>query len=42
LFYYIFQGDPAPKHGYIDLDDNLPGLGISITDKFIKDFNIIN
>ena len=42
LFYYIFQGDPAPKHGCIDLDDNLPGLGISITDKFIKDFNIIN
>ena len=42
LFYYIFQGDPAPKDGYIDLDDNLPGLGISLTDKFIKDFNIIN
>ena len=41
LFYYIFQGDPAPKDGYIDLDDNLPGLGISLTDKFIKDFNII-
>ena len=41
LFYYIFQGDPAPKDGYIDLDDNLPGLGITLTDKFIKDFNII-
>jgi L-alanine-DL-glutamate epimerase-like enolase superfamily enzyme len=41
LFYYIFQGDPAPKDGYIDLDDNLPGLGISLTDKYIKDFNII-
>ena len=41
LFYYIFQGDPAPKEGYVDLDDNLPGLGISLTDKFIKDFNII-
>ncbi len=41
LFYYIFQGEPAPKDGYIDLDDNLPGLGISITNKFIKDFNII-
>jgi len=41
LFYYIFQGEPAPKDGCIDLDDNLPGLGISLTDKFIKDFNII-
>lgn len=27
--------------GYIDLDDNLPGLGISLTNKFIKDFNTI-
>ena len=41
LFYYIFEGDPAPKDGFIDLDDNTPGLGLSITDKYKKDFNII-
>ena len=41
LFYYIFEGDPAPKNGYIDLDDNKPGLGLTITDKFKSDFKII-
>ena len=41
LFYYIFEGDPAPKDGFIDLDDNKPGLGLSITDKYKSDFNII-
>ena len=41
LFYYIFEGDPAPKDGFIDLDDNVPGLGLSITDKYKSDFNII-
>ena len=41
LFYYIFEGDPKPKEGFIDLDDNKPGLGLTITDKFKSDFNII-
>ena len=41
LFYYIFEGDPAPKNGFIDLDDNKPGLGLTITDKYKSDFNII-
>ena len=41
LFYYIFEGDPAPENGYIDLDDNKPGLGLTITDKFKSDFKII-
>ena len=41
LFYYIFEGDPAPKDGFIDLDDNKPGLGLKITDKFKSDFKIL-
>ena len=41
LFYYIFEGDPAPKDGFIDLDDDKPGLGLKITDKYKSDFNII-
>ena len=41
LFYYIFEGDPAPENGYIDLDDNKPGLGLTITDKYKSDFKII-
>ena len=41
LFYYIFDGDPSPKDGFIDLDDNKPGLGLTITDKYKSNFNII-
>jgi len=40
LFYYIFEGDPEAKDGYLQLDDNLPGLGISITDRHSQHFEI--
>nr|WP_067288838.1 L-rhamnonate dehydratase [Marinobacterium profundum] len=41
LFYYIFEGDPTPVNGFIDLDENLPGLGLTISDKYLDQFNII-
>ncbi len=41
LFYYIFKGDPEPQNGFIDLDDNLPGLGLELSDEYLDDFNII-
>ncbi len=41
LFYYIFKGDPEPQNGFIDLDDNLPGLGLELNDDYLSDFNII-
>ncbi len=41
LFYYIFKGDPQPENGFLQLDDNLPGLGIALSDAHLKDFNII-
>ncbi|MCY3877925.1 MAG: L-rhamnonate dehydratase [Rhodobacteraceae bacterium] len=41
LFYYIFEGDPEAENGSLQLDDNIPGLGISITDRHIKHFEII-
>ena len=40
LFYYIFEGDPAAEDGYLDLSDDLPGLGISISDRHIGSFEI--
>ena len=42
LFYYIFEGDPSPTNGFIDLDDNVPGLGLTLTDKYKSDFKIYN
>ncbi|PTB22345.1 L-rhamnonate dehydratase [Trinickia symbiotica] len=41
LFYYIFKGDPQPQNGFLDLDDNLPGLGLSIDDRYLDQFQII-
>ncbi|MNI89064.1 L-rhamnonate dehydratase [compost metagenome] len=41
LFYYVFKGEPQPVNGYIQLDDNKPGLGLEISDEYLSDFNII-
>lgn len=40
LFYYIFDGEAQAVDGCIQLDDGLPGLGISISDKHLKHFDI--
>ena len=42
LFYYLFEGEPKPKNGFIDLNDNLPGFGITISDKFKSNFDVIS
>lgn len=41
LFYYIFEGDPEAVDGFLQLDDDKPGLGIEITDKHLQHFEII-
>ncbi|MXW86674.1 MAG: L-rhamnonate dehydratase [Boseongicola sp. SB0667_bin_21] len=41
LFYYIFKGDPDAVDGFLQLDDDLPGLGIEITDEHIRNFEIM-
>jgi len=41
LFYYVFKGDPDAVDGFLQLDDDLPGLGIEISDEHLHDFEII-
>ncbi|MGZ5270570.1 MAG: L-rhamnonate dehydratase [Ramlibacter sp.] len=41
LFYYIFDGEPVAKDGFLQLDDDKPGLGLTLKTEFLKDFNII-
>ncbi len=42
LFWYIFDGEAKAKDGFIDLDDNVPGLGLTINEKSIADnFEVI-
>ena len=41
LFWYIFNGEPRAKDGYIDLDENIPGLGLTINESGLEQFEVI-
>ena len=41
FFWYIFSGEPSPTNGYIELDDNLSGLGIAINEEALRNFDVI-
>jgi L-alanine-DL-glutamate epimerase-like enolase superfamily enzyme len=41
LFWYIFNGEPQPENGYIDLRDDRPGLGLTVKEDALKDFDVI-
>ena len=41
LFWYIFDGEPTPVDGFIDLADDVPGLGITINEERLGQFKII-
>jgi hypothetical protein len=41
LFWYIFDGDPVPVDGFIDLDDAIPGLGLTVNEESLKRFKIV-
>jgi len=43
LFWYIFDGEPRAKDGFIDLNENAPGLGLTINEESLaKNFEIID
>ena len=42
LFWYIFEGEPKAKDGFVDLDDNLPGLGLTVNEKALANFEVID
>ncbi len=41
LFWYVFDGEPTPINGEIDLRDDLPGLGLTIKEDALDRFSII-
>jgi L-rhamnonate dehydratase len=41
LFWYIFKGEPVAHDGYIDLDDERPGLGLEIDEPALARFEVI-
>ena len=40
LFWYIFDGEPVAKDGFIDLAENVPGLGLTIDEEALKKFDV--
>jgi L-rhamnonate dehydratase len=40
LFWYIFKGEPLPKEGFIDLDEHVPGLGLTVDEEKLKQFHV--
>src|SRR5262245_14671868 len=40
LFWYIFKGEPTPKEGFIDLDEETPGLGLTVDEAALKKFTV--
>jgi L-rhamnonate dehydratase len=38
LFWYIFEGEPEARDGFIDLPDDVPGLGITINETALGEF----
>jgi L-rhamnonate dehydratase len=41
LFWYIFNGEPKAKDGFIDLEENVPGLGLTINEKALEKFEVM-
>ena len=40
LFWYIFDGEPQAKNGFIELDESKYGLGIELSKKYLDSFDI--
>lgn len=41
MFWYIFKGEPKASNGYVDLADDVPGLGLSIQEDALSQFEVI-
>ena len=41
LFWYIFEGEPKAKDGYVDLDEASPGLGLTVNEKALEQFDVL-
>jgi L-alanine-DL-glutamate epimerase-like enolase superfamily enzyme len=41
LFWYVFDGEPRAKDGFVDLDEGTPGLGLSINERALEKFDVV-
>jgi L-lyxonate dehydratase len=41
LFWYIFEGEPKAENGFIELSDDVPGLGVKVREDALVNFRVI-
>lgn len=41
LFWYVFKGEPDAENGFIDLKDDVPGLGLTLNETYKDNFEVI-
>jgi L-rhamnonate dehydratase len=42
LFWYLFEGEPKAKDGFIDLNESVPGLGLRLRAQAVEDFEVFD
>ena len=41
MFWYVFEGEPKAKDGFVDLDENVPGLGLTVNERGLQKFEVL-
>jgi L-rhamnonate dehydratase len=42
MFWYIFNGEAIARNGHLQLDDKRPGMGLTLKDDYLDQFDIID
>lgn len=42
LFYYLFDGEPVAENGFVQLRDDVPGLGLKLKTEYLDQFHVID
>ena len=40
-YHYVIEGEPRAKDGFVDLDENLPGLGLTVNERALEKFDVV-
>jgi L-alanine-DL-glutamate epimerase-like enolase superfamily enzyme len=41
LFWYVFEGEPRAKDGFVNLDEGTPGLGLTVNERALEKFDVL-
>src|SRR5262245_37683810 len=41
LFWYVFEGEPRAKDGFVDLDEGTPGLGLAVNERALEALDVV-